>query len=385
MERRAEELAALLGAELQGPADRVVTGPAPLDEAGPDHVSYLDASQPWERAERSRAGVLLLAASLRNQVDPAGRTVIWVDHPRLAFARVLETFQEPTWLAPGVHPTAFVAPDAQLAAGVRVGPHACVGPGARIGEGSLLYPGARVGRRAVVGRHCVLRENSVVADGVRLGDRVILQPGAVVGSDGFGYATDAQGRHRKIPHLGTVVVEDDVEIGANSTIDRATLGETVIGRGTKIDNLVHVAHNVQIGEDCLLVAQVGIAGSARLGRSVVMAGQSGVADHVRLGDGTVVAAQAGVLKNVEGGLVSGLPARPHAENMRALAAQRKVPQLVREVAALRAEVGHLHDQITYLRGEAERMSRTEPAGRPGDPGHGTPGEAEQAAERGERA
>ncbi|BAS28898.1 UDP-3-O-(3-hydroxymyristoyl)glucosamine N-acyltransferase [Limnochorda pilosa] len=353
MERRAEELAALVGGELEGPADRGVIGPAPLEEAGPDQVSYLDAGQPWERAERSRAGVLLAPASARTGAGPSARAIIWVDEPRLAFARVLELFQEPPWLAPGVHPSACVAPDAELGEGVRVGPQAFVGSGARLGDGTLVYPGARVGRGAVVGQACCLRENSVVSDGVRLGDRVILQPGAVVGSDGFGYARAPGGRHRKIPHLGTVVVGDDVEIGANSTIDRATLGETVIGRGTKIDNLVHVAHNVQVGEDCLLVAQVGVAGSARLGRGVVLAGQAGVADHVQLGDGTVVAAQAGVLKDVEGGLVSGLPARPHAETMRALAAQRRVPELVREVAALRAEVGMLRDELTYLRAERE--------------------------------
>lgn len=350
MECHAEELAARLGGQLEGPSDLVVTGPAPLDEAGPRQVAYLDQGQPWERAEQSRAGLLLAPRTLQNQVD-AGRPVIWVEQPRVAFAQVLTLFQEPGWLEEGVHPTAFVAPGAELGEGVRVGPHAFVGPGARIGPGTSLYPGARVGRGAVVGRDCLLRENSVVADRVHLGDRVILQPGAVVGADGFGYATDGTGNHQKIPHLGTVVVEDDVEIGANSTIDRGTLGATVIGRGTKIDNLVHVAHNVEVGENCLLVAQVGVAGSAHLGRGVVLAGQAGVSDHVRLGDGTMVAAQAGVLKDVEGGLVSGLPARPHAEQMRVLAAQRRVPQLVREVAALRAELALLKDQLAFLRGE----------------------------------
>lgn len=364
MERHAEELAARLGGQLDGPADLVVTGPAPLDEAGPRHVAYLDQGQPWARAEQSRAGLLLAPRSLRDQVKTT-RPVIWVDHPRVAFAQVLALFQEPGWLEEGIHPTACVAPDAELGERVRVGPYVFIGPGARIGAGTWLYPGARVGRGAVVGRDCLLRENSVVADRVHLGDRVILQPGAVVGADGFGYATDGTGTHHKIPHLGTVVVEDDVEIGANSTIDRGTLGATVIGRGTKIDNLVHVAHNVQIGENCLLVAQVGVAGSARLGRGVILAGQAGVSDHVRLADGTMVAAQAGVLKDVDGGLVSGLPARPHGEQMRMLAAQRRVPQLLREVAALRAEVALLRDQLAFLRGEraGESLSRDEgPAG-----------------------
>lgn len=364
MEWRADELARRVDGQLEGPGDLTVTGPAPLDEAGPSHVAYLDGGQPWERAEQSRAGLLLAPRALRDRVK-AERPVIWVDQPRVAFARVLALFQEPVWLAEGIHPTAFVAPDAELGDGVRVGPHVVIGPGARIGAETCLYPGARVGREAVIGRGCILRENSVVADRVRLGDRVILQPGAVVGADGFGYATDGTGNHHKIPHLGTVVVEDDVEIGANSTIDRGTLGATVIGRGTKIDNLVHVAHNVQIGENCLLVAQVGVAGSARLGRGVILAGQSGVSDHVRLGDGTMVAAQAGVLKDVDGGLVSGLPARPHAEQMRILAAQRRVPELIREVAALRAEVALLRDQVAFLRGEHAGASAAQQGQEPG--------------------
>jgi UDP-3-O-[3-hydroxymyristoyl] glucosamine N-acyltransferase len=213
---------------------------------------------------------------------------------------------------------------------------ATVGARAKIGARSILGPGVFVGADAVLGEDCRLHANAVVADGCRVGSRCILQPGAVVGSDGFGYVWDGQ-RHRKIPQVGIVRLEDDVEVGANAAIDRATLGETVVGRGTKIDNLVQVGHNVVIGEHSLLCGQAGIAGSSRIGRRVTLAGQAGVADHVTIGDGAIATAQSGIVTGATiepGALVSGMPAAPHREFLKRAAWVAKLPELARRLEAL---------------------------------------------------
>jgi UDP-3-O-[3-hydroxymyristoyl] glucosamine N-acyltransferase len=210
-----------------------------------------------------------------------------------------------------------------------------------VGDRTILYPGVYVGRNARVGCDCVLYPNVVVREGCRIGDRVILQPCAVVGSDGFGYAREGT-RHFKIPQVGIVVLEDDVEVGAGTTIDRAALGETRVGRGTKIDNLVQLGHNVAVGEDCLIIAQVGVAGSSRLGNRVVMAGQSAVVGHVTLGDGVIVGAKAGVPGDLPpGAVVSGAPAFDHREWMKASTVFRKLPELRRKVLELERRLARL--------------------------------------------
>ncbi|MGE5553969.1 MAG: UDP-3-O-(3-hydroxymyristoyl)glucosamine N-acyltransferase [Betaproteobacteria bacterium] len=343
----AGELARLIKGELRGDPDRTVTGIAGLEEAGPADVTFADLSRS-EEGLAGAAGVLVLAAAAGERLEEAAlakRTVILVENPRLAFATLLEAFAPDYRPAPGVHPQAVVHPTAVLGRDVSIGAGAVVEERVRLGDRVILYPGVYVGADSVIGDDSVLHANVVVRERVQIGRKVLIHPGAVVGSDGFGFVT-VGGRHRKVPHIGTVVIEDDVEIGANVTIDRATCGQTRVGRGTKLDNLIQVGHNVQIGEDCLIVAQVGLAGSSRLESGCTMAGRSGVAGHFTVGAGSVVMACAVVAADLPpGSVVSGIPARPHTEEMRAKAALYRLPEALRELRDLRRRLAHLEEII----------------------------------------
>ncbi len=328
------ELAARVGAEVVGEGELRVTGIRPLEDAEPEHLSFYHNRRYLEAARGSRAGALLVA-------DPApfpGRTLLVRREPYVALAELLELFHPPPVPQAGVHPSAVVAATARVGAGASVGPHVTIGEGAVVGERAVLGPGCVVGDGAEVGADTVLRANVVIEAGCRVGARCLLHAGVVIGSDGYGFAS-AGGVHRKVPQVGIAIVEDDVEIGANCTVDRATLGETRIGRGCKLDNLVHVGHNVEVGEHSLLVAQVGISGSTKLGRHVVMAGQSGAVGHIRIGDGTVVTAKTGVTEDTPpGAMVSGFPSRPHKQWLRALANLYGLEDLRRAVKRLEALV-----------------------------------------------
>ncbi len=331
------DLAERLGAELHGPAGEVVHSVATLDAAGPGQVSFL--ANPKYRPLLETTGASAVIVSAQDRVP--GRACLVCANPYLAFARAVALLHPPELPAPGVAPGAHVDASAQLGEGAAVLPGAYVGPAARVGEGTVLHPGVYVGAGARLGRDCLLHPNAVVREGCVLGDRVILQPGAVVGSDGFGYARDGA-RQVKIPQVGIVVLEDDVEVGAGTTIDRAALGETRIGRGTKIDNLVQIGHNVRVGEDCLLVAQVGVSGSTRVGNRVVLAGQVGVVGHVQIGDGAIVGAQSGVPGDLPpGAVVSGSPAFDHPEWLKAQAVVRRLPKLRQAVQKLEQRVREL--------------------------------------------
>src|SRR6266850_12429 len=292
------ELAEVLHARLDGDPGRVVTGVAPLESAGPDQISFLTDLRYRSAADASRAGAFLAPRDVRNLPAPT----LACDAPQQALVELLRLFHPPVPTPAGVDRTAVVAPEARIDPSATVGPLCVVEGRVEIGDDAVLYP------------HVSLRE------GVRLGRRVIIHAGAVLGADGFGFAFDGAA-HRKIPQVGGVLIEDDVEIGANTTIDRATFGDTIVRRGTKIDNLVQIGHNVLVGEHSLLVAQVGVSGSSRLGRGVVLAGQVGVADHVTIGDGALVAAQGGVPSDLDaGGRYLGTPARPILEAKRIFAA-----------------------------------------------------------------
>jgi UDP-3-O-[3-hydroxymyristoyl] glucosamine N-acyltransferase len=324
------ELAKALGATLEGDARRLVTGVAPLDSAGPEQVSFLTHPRYTDLARSSRAGAFVADVKVTGLPAP----VLRVRAPEQALVDLLNLFHPPAATVPGIHRTAMVAPDAHVDPTASVGAQAVIEAGARIGArvrvSPLVYvgPGVEIGEDSSVGPHVVLLA------GVRLGCRVLVHPGAVLGADGFGFAFDGA-QHRKIPQTGGVVIEDDVEIGANTTIDRATFGDTIVHRGTKIDNLVQIGHNVEIGEHSILVSQVGVSGSSRLGRGVVLAGQVGVADHVTIGDGALVGAQAGVPADLEaGGKYLGTPARPMLESKRIMAAETRLPELLRRVRAL---------------------------------------------------
>ena len=282
-------------------AGRPITGMAALADAGPTDVSMVASDAFARQFTRTRAAAVLADRRVRLPSPPAATVVLVVDDVDAAVAAVLALFAPPVQRPPpGIHPTAVVAPSARLGAGCAVGPHVVVGHRCTIGPDSALHAGVVVGDDVTVGRRCDLYPHVVLRERVTLGDRVAVHAGTVIGTDGFGYRWDGNG-YAKVPQIGTVVIEDDVEIGSCVCIDRAKFGATRVGRGTKIDNLVQVAHNVRIGPDCVIVGQTGIAGSATLGAGVVLGGQTAVRDHVVLGDGTIAAARSAIAKDVAPG------------------------------------------------------------------------------------
>lgn len=335
------QIAAALGATLQGDPSRVVTAVAPLGSAGPTDISFLTDMRHVKQARASRAGAFLTPLETADLPAPMLRCRA----PRLALAELLAMFHPPAVAAAGVHPSAVVAPEAHVHPSAAIGALAVVGAGAVIGARAHLYPLVYVGEGVEIGEESILYPSVVIRDGVRIGCRVVIHPGAVIGADGFGYASDGTA-HRKIPQVGSVLIEDDVEIGANAAIDRAMLGQTIIRRGTKIDNLVQVGHNVEIGEHSVLAAQTGISGSCSLGRHVVMGGQVGLADHLTVGDGAQFAAQAGVMTNVAAGeRMWGSPARPAAQARRIAVAMLELPELIRRARVLERRLRRLEARL----------------------------------------
>jgi UDP-3-O-[3-hydroxymyristoyl] glucosamine N-acyltransferase len=336
-----DELARLVGGAVTGDGSVQIRGVNGLREAGPGEITFLANPKYLPLLAATRASAAILADG-----TPCPIPAIRVKNPDLAFARVAERLLgSAPRPAPGVHPTAVVAPGARLGKDVSVGACTVVEENADVGDGCVLYPQVYVGAGARLGPGCLLWPRAVVRERCELGARVILQSGAVVGSDGFGYATDA-GVHHKIPQVGIVVLEDDVEIGANAAIDRARFGRTVVGRGTKIDNLVQIAHNVALGQGCLLAAQSGVSGSTRLGNYVVLAGQAGLVGHIEVGDRAVVTAQAGVGKDVPpGAMISGEHAVETKRHLREMAAVARLPEALQELRALRKEVEELRKKL----------------------------------------
>jgi UDP-3-O-[3-hydroxymyristoyl] glucosamine N-acyltransferase len=329
----ADVIASAVGGRLIGDPTVSVSGIAPLDRARPEHISFLATPKYATLFASSQAGVVLVPPSLADAAS-AVRTRIVVEQPHDALLSLIPRFYRPPQGAPGVHVTATIAAGAQLGRDVAIGAYAVVGAGAIIGDGVSLGAHTVVGDHVIVGDACQLFPHVTLYTGTQLGRRVIVHSGARLGSDGFGYVY-REGRHQKIPHVGRCVVEDDVEIGANSTIDRGSIDDTVIGAGTKIDNLVHIGHNVRIGRLCLLMAQVGIAGSARVEDGCILAGQVGVGGHLTIGGGAKIGGQAGVFGDVPSGATwSGYPARPHKEALRAQAAMFKLPGLLRRIEQL---------------------------------------------------
>ena len=328
-------LAQKLNAQIEGDASTLITGVSSVEFAQEGDIVFAESPRYLRMAQRCPASAVILW----QDAPSIGKPVLRVESPRQAFLKVLELFAPAASHPEGIDLHAVISPDADLGEDVVIGAGCIIEEGARIGRGSVLYPLCYVGRNVQIGEQCVLYPNVTLMHGVRLGNRVIVHPGAVIGADGFGYVT-VDGVHRKVPHIGTVEIGDDVEIGANVCIDRAKTGVTRIGSGTKIDNLVHVGHNVQVGEGCLLVAQVGIAGSTRLGRYVVLAGQVGVADHVTIGDGAMVAAQSGVAGDLQGGQrYFGSPARQHSKQLRLMAYMDRLPEIFDRVKELERKLG----------------------------------------------
>lgn len=331
-----EELAAIVDARrIVGTADRRVTDIASLAAARPGDLSFLGNAKYRAQVAASEATVLLLPPDYVGE-PRAGQVFLHVENPSVALARLCARIEQTLWPkpAPGVHPSAVVAPGAQVDATAHIGPLCVVEAGACIGAGSVLQASVFVGREAVVGAGCFIMPGCVIATTCSLGNRVRLQPGVVVGSDGFGYEF-VQGRHEKVPQIGTVVIGDDVEIGANSTLDRARFSRTVVGEGTKIDNLVQIAHNVTIGKHCILCSQVGISGSTTLEDYVILGGQTGVGGHITLGKGSKAGGQAGISSDLPpGSYVNGTPAIPYMLERRIAVLQQRLPELFKRVERL---------------------------------------------------
>ena len=337
-----DELARLVGGTVTGDGKTVIRAVNGIKEAGPGDITFLANSKYAPLLASTRASAVIVADG-----TPAPLPTLAVRNPDLAFGRVAEHLSGPVWRpAPGVHPGAVVARTAKLGKNVSIGAGSVVEDDASIGDNSVLYPQVYIGRETTIGPDALIYPQVVLREKCQIGARVILHSGTVVGSDGFGYATD-KGVHHKIPQVGIVVIEDDVELGANVTVDRARFGRTVIGRGTKIDNLVQIGHNVVLGRGCLLVSQAGIAGSTKLGNYVVMAGQSGLIGHLEVGDAAIITAQTGVTKDVPpGGVMSGSPAADRRTHLKELAALSKLPEALQELRRLRQEVEELRKNRT---------------------------------------
>jgi UDP-3-O-[3-hydroxymyristoyl] glucosamine N-acyltransferase len=334
---RASQIAQLVSAELVGGADPELTGVAPLDRAGPDDLTFLAHPRYLGYVASSGAAVILVARSLRDRIA-ADRPLLVVDDVHRALARILPELYPPDPTPSGIHPTAIVGRGVDIGDGVSVGAYVVLGDGARLGPGAVIGPHCVLGVGVDVGAAARLHAHVTLYSGVRVGDRSVLHSGVRIGVDGFGYAFE-NGAHRKVPQVGRCVIGNDVEIGANTTIDRGSVGSTEIGDGVKIDNLVHIAHNVRIGDHCVIVAQVGVAGSTTIGRFVTLAGQAGIPGHISIGDGATIAAQAGVFGDVPAGATySGYPARPHRESLRAQAGLARLSGLVKRVAELEREL-----------------------------------------------
>jgi UDP-3-O-[3-hydroxymyristoyl] glucosamine N-acyltransferase len=336
----AGELAKHLRAKLVGDPETRVSGVAPIDSAGPGDVSFLARRKYVPYLATTQAAAVIVGRGLEGLDEIAGdKTLLWVDDAHRALAVALDLFYPEPPAETRIAPTALLGPGAEVGDGVSIGPYSVVGAGAKLADG------VRVGAHCVIGERCELGVDTELKDQVTLypgtvvGARCIIHSGCRIGVDGFGYVFH-EGAHRKIRQVGRCVIEDDVEIGANTCIDRGSVGETRIGAGTKIDNLVHIAHNVRIGRNCIIVAQVGVAGSTTLGDGVALAGQVGIVGHLRIGDGAQVAAQSGVSHDIPAGETwFGYPARPITQVMRANAAVLKLPDLIRRVRRLEERVG----------------------------------------------
>ncbi len=350
MEATLGELAALLGAELEGDPARVVSHLAPLEDAGARALSFFSNRRYKKAYLATEAGAVLVGNRDRELGKPAGVALLWVDDAYLAFAKASNHFHPQPRPAAGIDPRAVVDPSAELDPTATVMPFCVIGPKVKLGEGVVLHPGCVVLEGATIGEGSVLWPGVVVCAGTVLGARTVVQPGAVIGGDGFGFAFDPDGpggvRHLKIPQVGRVVVDDDVEIGANTCIDRGTLGDTRVHQGVKIDNLCQIGHNVEVGPLSLLAGCTAIAGSTKLGVGVVCGGQVGIVGHLTIGDGTRFAARAGAAGDTDAGeTVSGWPAVPHKRWLREQAALRRLPDAITELRDLKKRLAALEAKL----------------------------------------
>lgn len=336
------ELAVFLEGELQGPADLVIEGIAPIDQATGREITFIAQKRFTRLVDQSRAAAFIVSREYAGLPRP----LIIVPHPYLAYARVAALFAPPLRRWPGVSDLAYLGQGVKLGQEVSIAPLAFIGAGAELGDRVTIMPGCVIGEEVKIGAGTLVYPNVTIRECCTVGAQCIIHSGTVIGSDGFGFVPGEAG-HVKIPQLGTVIIADGVEIGANCTIDRGALGATRVGQGVKMDNLVHLAHNVTVGDYSLLVAQVGISGSTKLGKGVVLAGQVGVTGHIELGDGVQVGAQSGVNHSIPAGqTVSGSPARPQREWLQQMGHMPKLPEIYRRLKQLEQRVIELAARLT---------------------------------------
>ena len=336
MKKTLREIADLINGVLLGDGDIEISGVTNIEDATATDITFAVAPH-------LDKGLLCAAAAviIPNTVTEFAKPAILVENPRIAFVSLLQLFTPRIAVEPGIHATAVVGKDVSIGENVSIMAYAVLGDKVKIGDNTIVYPFTYLGNQVTIGNDSLIYSNVTVGDNCYIGNQVIIHSGAVLGSDGFGYIT-TDGHHQKVPQVGNVVIEDDVEIGANVAIDRATTGSTLVKCGTKIDNLVHLAHNVEIGESCFLVAQTGIAGSVKVGNRVTFAGQSGSAGHLTIGDNCVFAAKSGIISDVAAGsFYAGFPAGPHKEWLRSQAGIHKMPDLIKKVRDLEKRLAAL--------------------------------------------
>jgi len=338
MQKTLKEIAEFVDGEIVGNGNTVITGVCGIKEARQGDITFLANPKYAPFIDKTGASAIITS----RDVKEASKPIIRTQDPSLAFARIVTLFAP---VRPrqhkGVHPSVILGKNVSIGKGVDIGPYTVIEDNVSIGDNSVIYSGCFIGSDTRIGRDCLIYSNVSIREGVSIGERVIIHCGTVIGSDGFGFAT-INGVHHKIPQLGTVVIEDDVEIGSNVAIDRARFDKTLIRRGTKIDNLVQIAHNVVIGENSIVVSQAGISGSTVIGKGVTLAGQAGLVGHITVGDGAIVAAQAGVTKSIPPNTtVSGYPAKPHAQALKVNACVQNLPKLYETVALLKKKIEEL--------------------------------------------
>jgi len=335
MKKTLQELAELVQGRVEGDGKIIIEGVARVEEAKRGEITLAVSEKFLREAKNSQASAVIVPREVKNFSKP----ILRAKNPRLAFAQILEIFVPRQRRFSGIHPTALIGKKVKIGQGVTLGPYVVLGDAVKIEEGAYLSSGVYIGNRVIIGKNSFLYPRVTVLDDTIIGDDVVIHSGTVIGSDGFGFVKKEDGSYYKIPQTGRVVLGDRVEIGANVAIDRATIGETSIGSGCKIDNLVHIAHNVTLGKNVIIVALVGISGSSTLKDGVIMAGQSGVTEHVTIGDNSIVAAKSVVTKDIApGSFVSGFPARPHSRQKKIKAIIDRLPQFIERIEKLEERI-----------------------------------------------
>ena len=340
MPTNVRDIAKFISGEFIGNGDVLINGISGVDEAKEGDLAFILGAKAAELIKSTKASCVIVPKDISGKFD---KPVIKVDNPSIAFSKIIGLIMPDRIPHPKkIHNTAIISKDAHIGKGTGIGPYVVVEDGASIGENTAIYPFCYIGKNARIGKDCIIYPNVIVREEIAIGNRVIIHPGSVIGSDGFGYDIQKNGARFKIPQLGTVVIEDDVELGACVTVDRARFNKTVIGKGSKIDNLVQIAHNVIIGPDCVIAAQSGIAGSTELGRNVVLGGQVGVSDHVKIGDFVVAGAKTGIHKSYPARTtLFWYPSRPADKAREQLASISLLPKLFERVRALEAKIKEL--------------------------------------------